>query len=117
MPGILRALWLTIMFQQSQLTTTVTEVAANATIAFQYHLRFRSFEEWKDFNIAWYEASGSSINFHDNVDHALGDVVQSFPVDSVNSTVSDGACGSSTYPILPLTGLQIILRMSSCDSL
>ena len=70
---------------QSQLITTITELAPDTTTAQRFHLQFRSFDDWKHFNIAWYEASGSSVQFYRNIAHALEDVVRSFPVEHANS--------------------------------
>ena len=65
---------------------TITEYAPNATISTHFHLRFRSFDEWKDFVIAWLQASGSSSNYHRAVASAFNQVIESFPMDGGESS-------------------------------
>ena len=50
------------------------------TIATQFHLRFRSFEEWREFTSAWLHATGESAEYHRAVAAAFDRVVSAFPI-------------------------------------
>ena len=73
---------------------TLIETARDTSIDMQLHLRFRSFAEWKAFNCAWYEASGSSIEWHHKVATAFDDVINVFPTSAATT-------GASRYPSCP----------------